>query len=309
MNKDLISFIILTYRNFNEIYETLDSLFIQNYPNIELIISDDCSANADEELDKIEGYIKEHKGSNIKNVIIRRGEKNLGTTKHINCAIKLASGEYIKSIGAGDMLYDENTLSKYKDILDESQCLICCAKVVGIADDGREKYELASCEDDYKLLNSLTPEQLREKLFWRNCLPAPAFFMKKELFEKHGYYLEKARLIEDYPYWLHLCSQGVRIAFSEERLIKYHLVGMSSAGHYSRAFLEDMLIIMKEYIYPYDKRYGIFQPVYNRLKYDGIMAYMAIDEWPNMTFGKKLYSAIRYGMFLAYIKLGEMKYK
>ena len=34
---------MLTYKKFDYLYEALDSVFIQDYPNIEIIIGDDCS--------------------------------------------------------------------------------------------------------------------------------------------------------------------------------------------------------------------------------------------------------------------------
>ena len=39
----LVSVIVLSYRSAETIVETLDSIKSQTYPNIELIITDDCS--------------------------------------------------------------------------------------------------------------------------------------------------------------------------------------------------------------------------------------------------------------------------
>ena len=176
-------------------------------------------------------------------------------------------------------------------------------------ENGNYHYNLASCEDNYKLLASYTPQQLRERLFRRNCLPAPAFFVKKELFEKHGYYSEETRLIEDYPYWLHLCEEGVKIAFFDERLIDYKLTGVSSAGHYSKMFMNDMLVIYEKHIFPYDKRFGIFQGFYNALKRGGLNAYIAIADWEDSSFMKKVLYVLKYGLFFAYIKLGNLMHR
>lgn len=309
MTKDLISFIILTYRNFDGIYDTLDSIFKQDYPMIEIIISDDASPNASEELPKIREYIDLHKGDNITNVIINAIKENGGTVKNMNQALKLANGEYIKDLGAEDELNTIDALTKYKEFLDESGCYVCCSKLRGVTPEGEEKLKLASCEDDYDTLRKYSPLELRDRLFVRNCLPAPAFFMKKELFEKYGYYDEDIRLIEDYPYWLHLCTEGVKIGFIDERLIDYKLSGVSSAGHYSKMFMKDMLIIYDKYIFPYDKRYGIMQGMYNRLKKMGLGAYIAIAERDEYSVGKKILSYIKYGVFFAYIKLSNLKYK
>ena len=309
MTKDLISFIILTYKNYDGIYDTLDSVFLQDYPYIEIVISDDGSPNADIELPKVEKYIRENKTDNIVNVIINKMEENVGTVKNINAAIRLSNGEYIKDLGAEDTLNCSNALSKYKEFIDESGCLICVSKLRGVDEAGNYYLKLASCEDDYDSLRKMTPLQLRDRLFVRNCLPAPGFFFKKELFDKHGYYPEDTRLIEDYPFWLYLCEKNVKFAFLDDRLIDYKLTGVSSAGHYSKMFMEDMLIIYDKYIYPNDKRYGIFQTLYNSLKKCGLNAYIAIAEWEEYSFLKKIISCIKYGMFFIYIKLNSLRAK
>ena len=40
--KPLVSVVTITYRKFEYIYDTIDSVLNQDYDNIEYIISDDC---------------------------------------------------------------------------------------------------------------------------------------------------------------------------------------------------------------------------------------------------------------------------
>ena len=54
----LVSVVILTYKNFGGIEKNLNSIFEQDYPNIEIIISDDCSGNFDSNY--IENLLKKH---------------------------------------------------------------------------------------------------------------------------------------------------------------------------------------------------------------------------------------------------------
>lgn len=300
---ELISFVILIYKKYEGVFDTLDSLFIQDYPFIELIISDDGSPNVDEFMPKIEAYIEEHKRENILGVVIAKSEKNEGIVRNANKAYKLASGTYIKDLGGDDTLRDSHALTRFKEFLDESKCLICFCKLQGITPQGELKNHLASCEDDYELLNSYTPLQLRDKLFRRNCLPAPGLFFKRELLEKYGYFKEDTRLIEDYPYWLYLCTQGVKIAFLDEKLVNYKLSGVSSAGSYSRIFMNDLLVIYDKYIFPFDKRFGIFQPFYNSLKKGGLHAYIALADWETYSPANKAMAWLKYGLFFIYIKM------
>ena len=111
--------IVLTHYNQMEyIEEALDSVFIQNYPNIELLITDDASKNFDEK--KITEYIKKHKKNNIKNFKILGNEKNIGTTKTLNNAIKVSTGEYIQFFAAYDALYDKNVISNFVKAFNKS---------------------------------------------------------------------------------------------------------------------------------------------------------------------------------------------
>ena len=48
----MVSIILLSYKNLDGVYETLDSIFIQNYPELEIIISDDGTPGFDDEGEK-----------------------------------------------------------------------------------------------------------------------------------------------------------------------------------------------------------------------------------------------------------------
>ena len=301
MEQGLISFIILAYRNIEGIIPTVRSVFEQDYPNIEIIISDDCSPNYEEDIVKVRDFIDKNRTENIRRVVYHHFEENQGTVKNANNAYRLAQGMYIKDLGAEDTLAGPDVLSRYVRFLEESGKEICFARLQGITPDGRIVKSLASCADDYTEYRKMTPLQLRDQLFVRNFLPAPAWFARKSLFEQYGCYDERIRLIEDYPYWIHLCTEGVSFGFMDDVMINYQLSGVSSTGHYGKAFMEDMYKIYENNIFPYDKRYGILQPAYNMLKKAGLNAYMDRAKWEEYSAGQKALAWIRHGVFFAYI--------
>jgi glycosyltransferase involved in cell wall biosynthesis len=51
-SKPLVSVFIVTYNSSDYIIEALDSVRNQTYPNIELVVSDDCSTDNSNELFK-----------------------------------------------------------------------------------------------------------------------------------------------------------------------------------------------------------------------------------------------------------------
>ena len=95
-NKPLISICIPTYNSESFIKETIDSVLNQTYKNIEVIITDDCSK------DKTVEIIRSFSDLRIK---FFKNDKNLGVEGNWNKALQLASGKYIKLMGADDILY------------------------------------------------------------------------------------------------------------------------------------------------------------------------------------------------------------
>ncbi|MFG6326301.1 MAG: glycosyltransferase [Lachnospiraceae bacterium] len=300
--REMVSVIILSYRNTQGIYETLESVLSQKYDNIELIISDDGTPGFSEELHNIEDYIEAKKNSNIKNTVINAIEVNGGTVKNINSAIKKARGKYIKILSSEDRFSNSDALDKYVEYMENTKGVIAFGKMRGVTREGEYKYELLSCESDYKLLKSYTIEDTRNRLFKRNFLPAPAWIADRRLFEENGLFPEDTRLIEDYPYWLYLSMKGVKFDYIDEVLIDYRLSGVSSGGFYGEMFMKDMLVIYNKYIFPYDRRFGIFQPVYNCLKRGGLNFYMSAARWDKMSAGRKILAGIKYFPFFILVK-------
>lgn len=299
----LVSVIVVSYCNSKGIYETLDSIFRQTYPSIEIIISDDGTPGFEKELPRLQSYIEEHKQENIVDVKMNAIPVNGGTVQNVNSGLALAQGDYIKLIAAEDLLTDEHTIESFVEFMESHSFDICFSKIKGVTPDGEFVYELASCDSDYQKLMKYSVEQIRNYLFVRNFLPAPGAFMRRELFEKYGFFKEDTLLIEDYPYWLYLSGEGVPFGFIDQVLIDYRLSGVSSTGVYGVKFMEDMYVIYEKFIFPYDKRYGVLQGLYNFLKRRGLDSYMAKAKWNEYSRMQKLLAYLKYGIFFFYIYL------
>lgn len=290
----LLSILVLSYNNLNRVYGTLDSVFMQDYPEIELILSDDASADFAVLRPRVAGYIEAHRGPNVRDVRWVSHAENVGTVRNLNDAIRASEGDYLYFFSPEDEFAHEKALSHLVQALEESGRDICFGRMLGVTPDGQEVEHLLSCESDYSLLKSYTVEQTRRRLFSRNFLPGPCKIMTRRLLEENGLYPESIRLIEDYPYWLILTANGVPFAYLDEVVLRYRLSGISSSGHYSEAFMDDMFKIYDQFIFPYDRRFGPLQPCYNLLKCDGLRFYLAKARWPRFSAGKRLLLRIRY---------------
>ena len=191
--------------------------------------------------------------------------------------------------------------------MQQDKCLVAFAKLRGVNDSGRYIYKLASCENDYDSLKKMNCDQILNRLYARNFLPGAAEFFDSEVFERYGLFPENVRLVEDYSYWLLLASEGVRFGFLDEVLIDYRLSGVSSSGHYGEMFMRDMYTIYNDFIFPNDRRFGPFQPIYNALKKWGLDYYMAEARFGDLTKFDRAITPIKYFPMWCFTKLQRIR--
>ncbi|MGI5841378.1 MAG: glycosyltransferase family 2 protein [Patescibacteria group bacterium] len=104
-NKPKVSICIPTYNAQNIILPTLKNILSQSYPNLEIIISDDCST------DRTIKTIRSLKSPLIK---IHQNKSNVGYARNLNNFITLASGDIIYLMGQDDFIIN-NGLQKTID--------------------------------------------------------------------------------------------------------------------------------------------------------------------------------------------------
>ena len=168
----LLSILVLSYNNLDRVYGTLDSIFQQDYPDIELVLSDDASADFSIKQPEIAAYIEAHRSPNIRNIIWVSHPENVGTVRNSNDAIHASHGEYLFSFSPEDELAHEKALSHLVHVLEKDKRDIVFGRMQGITPEGKTVDHLLSCESNYNLLKSYTVEQTRNRLFTGIfCLP------------------------------------------------------------------------------------------------------------------------------------------
>lgn len=114
-SKDNTSFsiIVITYNQEQFIELTLQSVFNQNYPSYEVVISDDCST------DNTWGIIKEYVGRLKQNKIdikLNRNDTNLGIVRNYQKALSLSNGKWLVAM-AGDDISKSNRLKELNKLI------------------------------------------------------------------------------------------------------------------------------------------------------------------------------------------------
>ena len=106
-----VSVIVITYEpSINKLISTLASIIDQNDVSYEIIIADDGSQMIN--IDDIQSIVYKAVPNDVPLQFIKN-KKNQGTVLNIYSACKCASGEYIKIISPGDLLYDNRVLHDF----------------------------------------------------------------------------------------------------------------------------------------------------------------------------------------------------
>lgn len=270
-NNVLVSICVITYNSSATVLETLESIRLQTYENIELIISDDCST--DNTLQICEQWLTENNERFVSSRLITVDE-NTGIPANCNRAVKYAKGEWIKIIAGDDILVHdglENFLRHYngKDLI-----VACQYKTFIVGDDGGKKY--GKLEPSLFIISNFSKSAKKQfkKLLMSNFIAAPSVMINRIIFDKIGCFEETYRYFEDYPFWLKYTFNGYRISYLPVLLVYYRMSGFSVTRQKESIVNESLLLdnirlenYLMELIPLYLKFGYIYKYVYIRLIY------------------------------------------
>jgi glycosyltransferase involved in cell wall biosynthesis len=125
MSHPLVSVCIPAYNAELFIQETLESVLEQDYPNLEVIVSDDNSK------DRTASIVREF-GKDKINLISQ--SKNLGMSGNWNAVIRASSGKYFVKLDADDLI-DPSYISNQVEVLEENPELVfahCACRLIDV---------------------------------------------------------------------------------------------------------------------------------------------------------------------------------
>ena len=196
--KPKVSVVTLTYKNYDKLYDTIKSVLIQDYYNIEYIISDDASGDFPKE--EIVKFIDENNVNDFEYKIIIN-EENLGTVKNFNNAIRNCNGTYIFPLSGNDIFYNDHVVTELVDVFTNTNCkMVITGKVLyenekikcvyPHVNDIKNVYRLKSKYEKYR---ALMLSEHYEMFIGCNI------YYDKSALEKYGLFDERYRLLEDLP--------------------------------------------------------------------------------------------------------------
>lgn len=249
----LVSIVIATYNSEKYIIETLDSVRIQDYPFLQLIISDDCSLDNTVQLCQ---KWKDTYLSELPNVIILENAFNTGIVENFNRGVKASLGEWIKCLGGDDVL-ESNCISKFVEasMMNPNSRFLVCNPLKFFNSNGKSIVTPIS-----KVVQARESLQL---VHYACNLPnvAPFLFFARSLYDQIGGFDTRYPMLEDIPFVFRALYSGVTLSFVNVELVRYRICEESTSNQKGRKvrslFLDSLLMAKKELITPFLKGKGL----------------------------------------------------
>ncbi len=290
----LVSVLVVCYKNTNLLYGMLDTVFLQDYPRIELIISDDCSD--DFEIDRVTSYVNHHRRHNIENVIVRKNEINMRTVRHIHDALELTTGEYVVFTAADDRFVGTDVLSRYvESFLSNPSAVWLVAQCEFTSADYKKKKYVSPTIKDAPFFEKEDSRLLFSRWSRRGMAIPCCMAFRKSAFELVGGIDLNYQFLEDWPLELKLLRAGYAPIYLPVTVALHSTGGVSNSNsrygkEIRKAFYEDKKQLFKNEVEPYfDLLTPEDQKCYKQYQRE-IMArhYFINIDWPDTSKWQKI---------------------
>lgn len=216
-----ISIITASYNSAATIGDTLQSVSMQNYDNIEHIIID--GASSDNTLEIVSYF------PHVSKVI---SEKDNGIYDAMNKGVAQATGDVVGILNSDDVYTDRYVISKVMNEFEKKNADVVYADL-----------QYVKFNDLQKVTRTWHSGKFSKRKFYYGWMPPhPTFFVRREVYEKIGNFNSSLRSAADYEFMLRvLLKNDFKVSYIPEVLVKMRTGGMSNATlrHRLRANRED----------------------------------------------------------------------
>ncbi len=181
-NLPLVTVAISAYNHEDFIKECIESIWEQDYPNIEILVIDDNSK------DNTYQILKELEKKSPYKMEVFRNEENKGISKNLNRLIKIAKGEFISFMSSDDKYYGKKVFSSCIEIfLENPEVQVIYNE--GYTWDGKNFLKKAQGSLEISYIKNHQYEKLLEHMLSNvpHLLIQGSFFRKKFLEEIGGF--------------------------------------------------------------------------------------------------------------------------
>lgn len=262
-----LSIITINRNNAEGLRMTMESVLKQTYRDIEYIVVD--GASTDESVDIIQEMsallndgMSRDKSLNDGMSLIWTSEKDKGIYNAMNKGLRKVSGEYVFILNSGDALASPDVIQRMMEalarvnseelIVKSGGVQILMGNIVQVYPDGRKIRERKHCASADSIPKPIYVSMLT---FYKGTIPQDAAFVRRDLFEKYGYFDEKMKICADWKLYLNMIALGgVMPMYVDIDVVDFDMSGVSNTNNERRlaerrAYLERVLpaAVLRDY--------------------------------------------------------------
>jgi glycosyltransferase len=194
-----ISIITVCFNSVETIEDTIKSVLSQQHDSLEYIIVD--GGSIDGTLDIINKY-----KDKIYKIV---SEPDKGIYDAMNKGIKLSTGEVVGILNSDDFYCDNNVLKNISEVFSDN----CVDATYGNIE-YVERADIKKCIRFWR-----AGDYRKEKLSSGWIMPHPAFFVRKELYERYGLFNINFRIAADYELMLRFLKKDIKVKYLDQTLV------------------------------------------------------------------------------------------
>lgn len=204
----LVSVVCLCYNQGQFVGDVIQSVWDQDYPNVELIIVDDGSTDNSKAVIQ-----KKLEGTNTQFIDLK---ENIGNCRAFNHGLKEAKGNYIIDLAADDILYPNRISEGLKGFTSDEIGVNFC-DVMLLNQEGESIRTHYKRNEQSDLLEKVPDGNIYTQLISRYFISPPSMMMRKSVFDELGGY-DEGLSYEDFDFWVR-SSRKWQYSFTDQVLV------------------------------------------------------------------------------------------
>lgn len=221
-----VSVVLPTYNQKQFVREAIESILIQNYPNLEIIIGDDGSTDGTQEI-----LLKyKEKYPDLFKLIL--STKNEGVTVNCNKILKECTGKYI-ALFAGDDVWLPGKLLLQVDLMQKSPSASLCVSKVEWFESKTNKTMFIYPRDDFNVENM----SIIDIAYYIGC-NGSSYMFRSDAVPKYGFE-PSIPMVSDWLFVIETLRNG-SVIFINEDLARYRRHGANISNYPDLVFKEHM---------------------------------------------------------------------
>ncbi|MEI8167912.1 MAG: glycosyltransferase family 2 protein [Chloroflexales bacterium] len=210
LSPTLVSVITICRHATNLIEPTMISVLQQTYPHIEYLIVD--GGSTDTTLQIVQRIAERFPERTLRTI----SEPDQGIADAMNKGVKLANGELIIHLHAGDRFIDPQVIEQVVASYTQHGWRWGVAGSIVVSEQNAREHVYRPCSDYRVLLK-------------KNCIPHQSTFLVRDIFTQHGLFSTDFKQAMDYEFWLRIAFRGHERPYALPFNTTYFLAGGRSS--------------------------------------------------------------------------------